>query len=196
MHKHDASLEKANSQCRFTSVKRRQGFSLIEVTLAIAIVATAFIALLGLIPAGLQIFRTTVDATNITRITTDITTMLQATEFAKLKDLNTTSPLFYYDADGGFLDSDKATIPVYETKRVYAVRVVMGDQNVTVAAAQYYDIDKSAAKALVVVGKYTEPSKEILRALKTSADVAAIPQSARCKVLPILIAKTDGNPPK
>ena len=196
MHKPRIALEKPHSQYRIAVAKSREGFSLVEVTLAIAIIATAFVALLGLIPAGLQIFRTTVDATNVTRITTDITTMLQATEYAKLADLNTTSPLFYYDADGGFLDSDTKVVAAYEKNRVYAVRVVLDKQNVTVVAEQSYDKDKSAQKALVVVGKYTEPSKEFLRGLKNSADIAAMPANARYKVLPILIAKTDGNPPK
>lgn len=200
MHKPHSALEKPHSQYRFAAVKNRQGFSLVEVTLAIAIIATAFIALLGLIPAGLQIFRTTVDATNVTRITTDITTMLQATEYAKLADLNTTYPLFYYDADGGFLDSDTKVVPAYEINRVYAVRVVLDKQNVTgaVVAAdnEFFKQITSAQKALVVVGKYSEDSKTFLRGLKGSADISAMPANARYKVLPILIAKTDGNPPK
>ncbi|MEI6399174.1 MAG: prepilin-type N-terminal cleavage/methylation domain-containing protein [Pseudomonadota bacterium] len=200
MHKPHSSLEKPDSQYRIKVVKSRQGFSLIEVTLAIAIIATAFVALLGLLPAGLQIFRTTVDATNITRITTDITTMLQATEYAKLADLKTTYPLYYYDADGGFLDSDTKVVSAYEKDRVYAVRVVLDQQNVTgVAVAadnEFFKQDTSSQKALVVVGKYTDPSKEFLRGLKNSADVAVIPANGRYKVLPILIAKTDGNPPK
>ena len=196
MHNRYAPQEKANSQYLFTMAKCRQAFSLVEVTLAIAIIATAFIALLGLIPAGLQIFKTTVDATNITRITTDMTSMLQASEYSKLSDLNKDYPLFYYDADGAFLDSDKMVVGAYEKDRVYAVRVLLVEQNVTltVAGDQTYDKVKSAQKALVVVGKYTVPSKEFLRGLGSAADVAAMPANARYKVLPILIAKTDGNP--
>ena len=197
MHKPHSSLEKPHSQYSFTATKRLQGFSLVEVTLAIAIIATAFIALLGLIPAGLQIFRTTVDATNITRITTHVTTMLQATEYLKLADLNTAYPLFYYDADGGFLDSDTKVVAAYVKDRVYAARVVMDKQNVTmVADNEFYNQDKSAQKALVVVGKYSEDSKTFLRGLKTSADIAVMPVNARYKVLPLLVAKTDGNPAK
>ena len=198
MHKRYTSLERADSQFHFPAPRRQQAFSLVEVTLAIAIIATAFIALLGLIPAGLQIFRTTVDATNITRITTDMTSMLQAAEYSKLTELNKDYPLFYYDADGGFLDSDKKVVAAYEEERVYAVRVLLVDQNVTLTAAneQLYDKVKSSQKALVVVGKYTDPSKQFLRGLNSAVDIAAMPPNARYKVLPILIAKTDGNPPR
>ena len=111
MHKPHSSLEKPHSQYRFAALKSRMGFSLVEVTLAIAIIATAFIALLGLIPAGLQIFRTTVDATNITRITTHVTTMLQATEYLKLADLNTAYPLFYTMRMAVFLIATQRWLP-------------------------------------------------------------------------------------
>ena len=88
-------------------------------------------------------------------------------------------------------------VAAYEKDRVYAARVVMDKQNVTVVADnEFYNQDKSAQKALVVVGKYTEPAKEFLRGLKTSADVAVMPANARYKVLPLLVAKTDGNPAK
>ena len=193
MHKSDTPSEKPISQHHLARPTRRQGFSLIEVTAAIAIIATAFIALLSLLPAGLQIFRTTVDATNTMRITAHLTSMLQAMEFSKLSDTATTYNIFYYDADGGFLDTDSAPIAVYEKSRVYAARIVVDKQNITVAAPEYYDLTKSAAKALVVVGKYNEPSVLFLRGLQTSANIAVLPASARYKVQPIVVAKTDGK---
>jgi len=196
MHKLDIFPERSNSQFSLSPLKSRKGFSIIEVTLAIAIIATAFIALLGLLPAGLQIFKTTVDATNVTRITTDVTSMLQSTEYLKLSDPNFAYNIYYYDADGGFLDSDNAPVAAYEKNRVYAVRVVLDKQNIAIAGDQFYDQDKSASKALVVVGRYNPPSVDFLRGLKISDDVAKMPANARYRVLPILIAKTDGNPPK
>lgn len=196
MHKPHSSLGKTPSQNPLASAKSRKGFSIIEVTLAITIIATAFIALLGLLPAGLQIFRTTVDATNTMRITMHATAMLQAMEFSRISDTSTNYTIYFYDADGGFLDSDKEPVPAYEQGRVYAARLVIDQQNVTVVAEEYYDKTNSAVKALVVVGKNTPPSLDFLKGLKTSADVAAMPANARYKVLPILIAKTDGILPK
>lgn len=197
MHTSYTSLEKANSQYRIASAKRRQGFSIIEVAFAIAIIATAFIALLGLLPAGLKIFQTTVDATNTMRISIHATSLLQAAEFSKLTDDNFNYNIYYYDADGGFLDSDNQLIPVYETKRVYAVRILIDEQNVTMPdGQQVYDKSKSAIKVLVVVGKYTPTSVDFLKGLKNSGDVAKMAANARYRVLPILIAKTDGNVPK
>src|SRR5688572_12071231 len=84
--------------------RRRDGFSLIEVTLAIAIVAFAFIALIGLLPAGLSVFNQTMDSTNEMRISSDITSILQSTEYSKLPTNDEiTKNLFYFDVDGGLL---------------------------------------------------------------------------------------------
>lgn len=196
MHKRYTSLEKANSHYCLERRRHCQGFSLIEVTLAIAIIATAFIALLGLLPAGLRIFKTTVDATNTMRISMHTTSLLQAAEFSKLATSNFNYNIYYYDADGGFLDTDTDPIASYEKDRVYAVRIIIDKQNVTVAADVFYDQEKSAAKTLIVVGQNNPNSVNFLKGLKTSDDVAKMPANARYKVLPLLVAKTDGNPPK
>src|SRR6186997_557423 len=106
-------------------LRRIAGFSLIEVTLAIAIIAFAFIALIGLLPAGLNVFNQTVDSTNEMRISTHLTTMLMATDFNNLtSNSGVASNLYYYDIDGGFLDTEKDPNPNYVNSRIYAARVV------------------------------------------------------------------------
>src|SRR3712207_6838411 len=100
--------------------RRSGGFSLIEVTLAIAIVAFAFIALIGLLPAGMSVFNQTMDATNEMRITSDLTALLQATEYSKIP----TNPkivqnTFYFDVDGALIDTDMDPKTELAEQRIY-----------------------------------------------------------------------------
>ncbi len=64
--------------------KRRipnEAFSLIEVVLAIGIVAFAFIALLGLLPVGMKTFRTAIDTSLGAQIGQKVVSDLQESEF-------------------------------------------------------------------------------------------------------------------
>src|SRR5688572_15315225 len=135
--------------------RRVAGFSLIEVTLAIAIIAFAFIALIGLLPAGLGIFAQTVDSTNEMRISGHLSSMLLATDFDKLKSgSDYSSNIYYYDVDGGFLDSDQDPNPKYANERIYAARALFDKQNVPQPTGQSsYDPTNVAIKALLVIGK-------------------------------------------
>src|SRR4051812_25122874 len=64
--------------------RSRAGFSLVEVALAIGIVAFAFVALLGLIPTGLNTFRQAIDKKNETAIVQDLNSMVQVTPWDKI----------------------------------------------------------------------------------------------------------------
>jgi uncharacterized protein (TIGR02598 family) len=91
----------------------RQAFSLIEVVLSLGIIAFAFVAIVGLIPVGLQTFRDSVDKTVETQIVQKLTAIAQQTEFSKLDDVagaSDTAPEYYYFNDEGEFvdDSDKA----------------------------------------------------------------------------------------
>jgi len=67
----------------------QSGFSLVEVTLAIGIVAFAFVALFALLPQGMSQFRRTMETTLSTQIAQRVITDAQQTEFAKLIDEST-----------------------------------------------------------------------------------------------------------
>ena len=62
---------------RPAALRRDDGFSLVEVTLAIGIIAFAFVALFGLLPMGMTTFRAAVDSTNDTSIMQDLNSMVQ-----------------------------------------------------------------------------------------------------------------------
>ena len=64
------------------------GFSLIEVTLAIGIIAFAFVALFGLLPTGMQTFRASVDSTNDVTMLQEMNAMVQVTEWKNVDSLD------------------------------------------------------------------------------------------------------------
>ena len=174
--------------------KRCRGFSLIEVTLAIAIVAFAFIALIGLLPAGMNVFTQTMDSTNEMRITSYLTSMMQATDYDKLNDNSFAADTYYFDVDGGFLDSEKNQNSKYVDKRIYAARVLFEKQNVPVAGGgDFYDRTKVALRGLVLVGKYNDTVRGYLSGLTTADQaVRTIPSKHKIRIFPMVISKTDG----
>jgi uncharacterized protein (TIGR02598 family) len=176
--------------------RRRAGFSLIEVALAITIVAFAFVALLGLLPTGMNVFNQTIDSTNEMRISSDMTSMLQATEYDKIAKLDPAiaDNIFYFDSDGGALDSETVPIARYIPSRVYAARLVIDKQNIpALKGVDFFDQKLVALRVMVVIGKSTPTNVSLLTALHTSADVQDLPVKQKLRVLPILITKTDGQ---
>src|SRR5436190_2449587 len=113
----EPALVQCDSPCPFPR-KRRAGFSLIEVTLAIAIVAFAFVALIGLLPAGLGVFNQTMDSTNEMRISSDLSSMIQATDYDKLTS-SFAQTVYYFDVDGGALDTSINPRVAYKDSRIY-----------------------------------------------------------------------------
>ncbi|MEI6071372.1 MAG: Verru_Chthon cassette protein B [Verrucomicrobiae bacterium] len=76
----------------------RGGFSLVEVTLAIGIVAFAFLTILGLIPTGLRTFRGAIDTSVSGQIFQRIVNEAQQTDFDTL--VATTQTTRYFDDQG------------------------------------------------------------------------------------------------
>src|SRR6185295_6081291 len=102
-----------------SSTRAVAGFSLVEVAMAIGIVAFAFVALFSLIPTGLTTFRSSIDTGNETWIMENMNSMIQTTDFSKVPDLafkaentiKTTSDykegqIYYYDEEGKPTDTE------------------------------------------------------------------------------------------
>lgn len=68
------------------SSSRDSGFSLVEVALAIAVIAFAFVALLGLLPAGLTTFRRALDISICTEIAQRLVADAQGADFDIVTD--------------------------------------------------------------------------------------------------------------
>jgi prepilin-type N-terminal cleavage/methylation domain-containing protein len=75
------------------------GFSLIEVTIALAIVSVTFIALLGLLPVGLNTFTHSIDTAVETQIGQAVLTQARQSKFSEL-NLLLTRINFYFDDQG------------------------------------------------------------------------------------------------
>lgn len=86
-----------------------KAFSLVETTLAIGIVAFAFVAILGLMPIGLTSFRKAMDLSTNSRIVQQVTAELQ-----QGANLLSQQPVLYFDEQGDRMatatgpDGDKA----------------------------------------------------------------------------------------
>ncbi len=82
-------------------------FSLVEVTLAIGIIAFAFVALFGLLPTGLTTFRSAIDTANETWITQSFNSMVQTTDFKHIRDLSfeESREIYYFDEQGKLTDT-------------------------------------------------------------------------------------------
>jgi uncharacterized protein (TIGR02598 family) len=78
--------------------RRERAFSLVEVTLALGIMAIAFIPIFGMLPVGMQTYRDSADKTQTIRITQKLLAEAQQTPFDKLSTLY--SEVTYYDDEG------------------------------------------------------------------------------------------------
>lgn len=81
-----------------TSGDRTGAFSLVEVTLALGIVAVSLLSLIGLLPAGLGVLRESMDQTLHAQIVQRISAGLVSSEFAGLR-----SETLAFDQDGQLL---------------------------------------------------------------------------------------------
>lgn len=108
------------------------GFSLVEVTLSIGIIAVAFVALLGLLPVGMSTFRGSIDASNEMWIMQGFNSMVMTTDYARVKDLSFEQPksdIYYFDEEGRRVDtkSNPSTDAERVLARLYAVKLFVQD---------------------------------------------------------------------
>lgn len=88
---------------------RRSGFTLIEVTISLGIVAFVMVSLVGLLPAGLSNFRTAMSQTIESQIVQGLSEEIALTDFANLAALE--GKQFTYDNSGvSTRTGDPATI--------------------------------------------------------------------------------------
>ena len=81
--------------------RRRAGFSLVEVVLAIGIVSFAFVGMFGLLPAGLNTFRQAIDNSVGSQIVQRLVNEAQQTDFPELIKITTAAPSVRYFDDQG-----------------------------------------------------------------------------------------------
>ena len=112
------------ARSRFSRNRSQGGFSLIEVVIAIGIVAFAFVPMLALVPMGLNSSRQAVDNTIEAQIVQELTNQVQETDYSQLSQLSTstaTTPLSF-DQDGN--PATATSLVAYKASIVYTVPVV------------------------------------------------------------------------
>jgi uncharacterized protein (TIGR02598 family) len=172
-------------------ILRKAGFSLIEVSMALAIVAIAFVALIGLLPAGMKIFEAAANTTAETRMVSHLSSMLQATDYTEFRKGEYQGVLFYYDVDGGFLDTDKSPVPGYEIRRIYVAKLLVDAQNIPNGSATF-DVTKTSSRVIVAMGRADPKVVEILNGLQDAQDVGEKQKmSPRIKTQAILVSRMD-----
>jgi uncharacterized protein (TIGR02598 family) len=87
---------------------RAKAFSLVEVTLALGIVAVSLLSLIGLLPAGLGVLRESMDQTLHAQIVQRISSGLVSSDFASLR-----GETLAFDQDGQLLEGTAAGEALY-----------------------------------------------------------------------------------
>ncbi len=85
----------------------QKGFSLVEVTLALGVVAFSLVSILGVLPVGLTNLRTAIDTSVETQIFNQVASEVALMSYTEIDDYVQTSPL-YYDDNGRRVDSGAA----------------------------------------------------------------------------------------
>jgi uncharacterized protein (TIGR02598 family) len=155
----------------------RNGFSLIEVTLAIGIIAFAFVALFGLLPTGLQTFRGSIDQTNDTNILQDINSMVQVTSWKNIETLDPKAggDIYYFDEEGRRTDTKvhPSTDRAVKSRRLYQVKVMVEKlYQPGTTGKRTEDEVPDARRVVVVIGDLVRPkSSDDFNAIDESSDL-------------------------
>jgi uncharacterized protein (TIGR02598 family) len=163
--------------------------------MALAIVGIAFIALIGLLPAGMKVFDAAINQTAQTRMVSYMTSLLQASDYSNLDPANggLGKNKFYFDVDGSYVDSDLNPVGLFETRRIYVCRAVMDTQNVPNAAGTFSQ-KKTATKVIIAMGRYDTPVLNTLASLNTAADIKNLTAKSRVKTQAVLVSRMDIEP--
>ena len=92
--------------------RKRSGFSLVEIVVAVGIVATVMVALLGMIPTGLSTVNEAADTMAEIRIAQQVIGEVQLTEWKEIDKWALEGP-YYYDLEGNLLGSEDQNKAVY-----------------------------------------------------------------------------------
>lgn len=181
---------------------------MVEVSLAIGILAFAFVGLFGLLPTGLTVFRAAIDRANEMWIMQNLNSMLQVTRWSQVRNLgyDKTSTIFYFDEEGRLTDrtsTDSALDAPGEeeviARRVYAVKLLIDDAERPgggVAGKDKYF--QGAYRVVAVIGPYYDnpelPVMKEFASLTLPKDVATeIKKGSSIRTRAFLISRMDSE---
>jgi uncharacterized protein (TIGR02598 family) len=178
--------------------KTKSAFSLVEVSLALAIVGIAFTVIIGMLPVGLRQARAATDTTNEARVLAAMTAIVHATEYEKLKDVE--KKLHYFDADGGFLEvgglasasASSGDDLEFKDSHVYQAMIVVSDQPEPGGAS--YDPLRVSRRVHVLYGRINDKAIAGFNDFESAEDLFGSSERTQAlpfRVTPVVVAKMD-----
>lgn len=107
----DSRRVRRGTSVRMKRAAVRGGFSLVEVVIAIGVIAFAFIPMMGMLPTGLNLSRQAIDTTVEAQIAQQLTAEVQQTDFSRLDELasaSIASPSYFDDQGNKVTDPANA----------------------------------------------------------------------------------------
>lgn len=174
------------------------GFSLVEVSVAIAIIAFAFVALFGLLPIGMQVSRTSIDATNENWIVQDLHSMVQVSEWKNVVEelsFEKSGEIFYYDEEGRLVDTEneKSTDATAQERRLYAAKLLIEPlfQPTPISDVENPEMDTARRVIVVIVNAVKPTPMKEFTDLKTAEDVAKLTKASEVRARAFIVTKMD-----
>ncbi len=126
--------------------------------MAIGIIAFSFVALFGLLPTGLKVFRESIDGANETWILQSLSSMAQVTEWSKLPSLGRDKggDIFYFDEEGRLIDTESRPGAAAKELRLYAVKLLVEDFAVPQDGGGK-TVHPSARRVIAIIASYPNP---------------------------------------
>lgn len=142
--------------------RNKNAFSLIEVTIALGIVAFAMVPLMALLPMGAQTQKQSIEESIVAQIQQKIVGDLQRAEFSKLLESAASGPeIYYFDEQGTEVESD--TTGVGAGNRLYDVEVTLIHPVELAGESNYYMIQADIRIAANPAGDAFNPFSEANR---------------------------------
>lgn len=114
----------------------RRGFTLVETTIAMGIVAFAMVPILGLVPMGLTTFRNAISVTAEAQIVQGLSNEILLTDYQLLTDKYSSEQVSYYSDEGEHLLSGGDAAALYQAKVVLQDVSAPADSSVTPVASK------------------------------------------------------------
>ncbi len=171
--------------------QRSRAFTLVEMALALGIVSFALVALLGMLPIGLQASRAAGDLTVTTEITHRLVGMIEQAGYSKCSSDPTIpnsstleSSFYYFDAGGAPLVPASAGVPPADA--LFSANIVVLPTGTSSILAS--DVSASSVVCLQI-NIVNDPGH-----VQSGTPTATVPTSlaARCTIVPVFLAN-NGN---